>query len=134
MGNYGEAFTLYMENIYIVQIGFNCHEKDYITEFGNFMNNVIKKMKYGLIGLYPDILYLFVWVLRYELEEFQRKGYNNILIDMKNKSKALEFLLDRLVDISKNDSDLMEYTSKFQMAREEVNKIQQFYHQYNYII
>ena len=134
MGNYGGAFTLYMENIYIVQIGFNCHEKDYITEFGNFMNNVIKKMKYGLIGLYPDILYLFVWLLRYELEEFQRKGYNNILIDMKNKSKALEFLLDRLVEISKNDKDLMEYTSKFQMARAEVNNIQQFYQQYNYII
>ena len=134
MGDYRGAFTLFMENIFIVQIGFNCHEKDYITEFGNFMNNVIKKMKYGLIGLYPDILYLFVWLFRHELEDFQRKGYNNLLIDMKNKIKALEFLLDRLVEISKNDRDLMEYTSKFQMTKAEVNKIQQFYYQYNYQI
>ena len=134
IGNFGGAFTLYMENIFIVQIGFNCQEEDYISEFGNFMNNVLKKMKYGLIGLYPEILYLFVWLLRNELEEFQKKGYNNILIDMKNKSKALEYLLDKLVEISINDRDLMEYSSKFQMARAEVNKIQQFYHQYNYII
>ena len=130
---FDEAFKLYMENIYIVQVGFNSQEIDYLSEFRKFMNEIIKKMKYGLIGLYPDILYLFIWLFRYELNYFHRKGYYNYIEDMKYKSKALEFLLDRLCEISNNDRDLMEYSMKFQMCKEEINKIQQFYLQNNYI-
>ena len=130
---FDEAFKLYMENIYIVQVGFNSQEIDYINEFEKFMNEVIKKMKYGLIGLYPDILYLFIWLFRYELNIFHRKRYYKYIEDMKYKSKALEFLLDRLTEISKNDRDLLEYSIKFQMAKEEINKIQQFYLQNNYV-
>jgi hypothetical protein len=73
-GNFDEAFKLYMENISIVQIGFRDEEKDYISIFSNFINEQLKKMKYGLMGLYPDILFLFVWLLKNELGEFLKKG------------------------------------------------------------
>lgn len=128
-GNFDEAFKLYMENISIVQIGFRDEEKDYINIFSNFINDQLKKMKYGLIGLYPDILFLFVWLLKNELGEFLKKGNNNILSIMKENCKALEYLLDRLVEVSNNDRDLMEYASTFKLARDEVNQIQQFYKQ-----
>jgi hypothetical protein len=132
--NFNQAFSLYMDNISIVKVGFDNDEEDYINEFTFFVNEILKKMKYGLIDLYPDILYLFVWLLKIELIDFQKKGYNNIIINMKDKTKALEFLLDKLCEISKNDSDLMPYNSKFQMTKIEVNQIQQFYYQNNYII
>ena len=134
IGNFDGALKLYMENINIVKFGFECQEQDYLNEFSIFINEILKKMKYGLIDLYPDILYLFVWLLKIELIDFQKKGYNNIIINMKDKTKALEFLLDKLCEISKNDSDLMPYNSKFQMTKIEVNQIQQFYYQNNYII
>jgi len=133
-GNFDEAFKLYMENISIVQIGFRDEVKDYITIFSNFINEQLKKMKYGLIGLYPDILFLFVWLLKNELGEFLKKGNNNILSIMKENCKALEYLLDRLVEFSNNDRDLMEYAQTFKLARDEVNQIQQFYQQNNYIL
>ena len=133
-GNFDEAFKLYMENISIVQIGFRDEEKDYVSIFSNFINEQLKKMKYGLIGLYPDILFLFVWLLKNELGEFLKKGNNNILSIMKENCKALEYLLDRLVEVSNNDRDLMGYASTFKLARDEVNQIQQFYQQNNYIL
>jgi hypothetical protein len=133
-GNFDEAFKLYMENISIVQIGFRDEEKDYISIFSNFINEQLKKMKYGLMGLYPDILFLFVWLLKNELGEFLKKGNNNILSIMKENCKALEYLLDRLVEVSNNDRDLMGYASTFKLARDEVNQIQQFYQQNNYIL
>ena len=133
-GNFDEAFKLYMENISIVQIGFRDEEKDYISIFNNFINEQLKKMKYGLMSLYPDILFLFVWLLKNELGEFLKKGNNNILSIMKENCKALEYLLDRLVEVSNNDRDLMGYTSTFKLARDEVNQIQQFYQQNNYIL
>ena len=132
IGNFDDAFRLYMDNISIVKIGFDTEENDYINEFSSFVNQILKKMKYGLINLYPDILYLFVWLLKIELIEFQKKGYYNIISNLKDNCKALEFLLDRLVEMSKNDSDLMEFAPKFIMAKNEVNQIQQFYHQNNY--
>ena len=46
----------------------------------------------------------------------------------------MEYLLDRLVETSKNDNDLMEYIDIFQNAKMEVNQIQQFYQQNNFII
>ena len=133
-GNFDEAFKLFMENISIVQIGFRDEEKDYISIFSNFINDQLKKMKYGLMGLYPDILFLFVWLLKNELGEFLKKGNNNILSIMKENCKALEYLLDRLVEVSKNDRDLMGYIQTFKLARDEVNQIQQFYQQNNYIL
>lgn len=133
-GNFDEAFKLFMENISIVQIGFRDEEKDYISIFSNFINDQLKKMKYGLMGLYPDILFLFVWLLKNELGEFLKKGSNNILSIMKENCKALEYLLDRLVEVSNNDRELMEYASTFKLARDEVNQIQQFYQQNNYIL
>ena len=132
--NFNEAFSLYMDNISLVKIGFDNDEEDYINEFTFFVNEILKKLKYGLIALYPDILYFFVWLLKIELIEFQQKGYYKIIGNLKDKSKALEFLLDRLVEMSRNDQDLMEYAPKFIMAKNEVNQIQQFYHQNNYII
>ena len=132
--NFHEAYQLFTENIYIVQVCFNSQKKDYITEFNIFMNEVIAKMKYGLIGLYPDILYFYTWLFRYELVFFQGGNLNNIEDNKRHEIKALEFMLDRLVEISQNDINLMEYSAKFKMAREEVNKMQQFYHQNNYLI
>ena len=134
IGNFHEAYQLFTENIYIVQVCFNSQKKDYITEFNIFMNEVIAKMKYGLIGLYPDILYFYTWLFRYELVFFQGGNLNNIEDNKRHEIKALEFMLDRLVEISQNDINLMEYSAKFKMAREEVNKMQQFYHQNNYLI
>ena len=133
-GEFEEAFRLFMENIYLVKIGFDSNESDYLTEFNSFINEGLKKLKYGLLGLYPDILYLFVWVTKIVLNEFYKKGYNNIIYNMKDKCKALEYLLDRLVEISRNDKDLMEYTATFQKSKLEVNQIQQFYQQNNSII
>ena len=132
-GNLTEAFRLFLENISIVQIGFQNEEKDYISIFNNFINEQLKKLKYGLLGLYPEVLYLFVWVFKNELSEIHKKGYNSILATMKDNSKALEYLLDRLVEMSDNDRDLMGYSTYFIKARDEVNQIQQFYQQNNYI-
>ncbi len=132
--NFDEAFSLYMDNISIVRVGFDNNEKDYLNEFNFFVKEILKKMKYGLIALYPDILYLFVFLLKIELIEFQQKGFYKIISSFKDKSKALEFLLDRLCELSKNDKDLMKYLPKFIMAKNEVNQIQQFYHQNNYIL
>ena len=86
------------------------------------------------MGLYPDILYLFVWVTKMVLNDLYKKGYNNIIGRMKNNCKALEYLLDRLVEISKNDKDLMGYATIFQKTQIEVNQIQQFYQQNNSFI
>ena len=133
-GEFEEAFRLFMENIYLVKIGFDSNESDYLTEFNSFINEGLKKLKYGLLGLYPDILYLFVWVTKIVLNEFYKKGYNNVIYSMKDKCKALEYLLDRLVEISRNDKDLMEYAAIFQKSKLEVNQIQQFYQQNNSII
>ena len=132
--NFDEAFSLYMDNISIVRVGFDNNEKDYLNEFNFFVKEILKKMKYGLIALYPDILYLFVFLLKIELIEFQQKGFYKIISSFKDKSKALEFLLDRLCELSKNDKDLMKYLPKFIMAKNEVNQIQQFYHQNSYIL
>ena len=128
-GEFEEAFRLFMENIYLVKIGFDSNESDYLSEFNSFINEGLKKLKYGLLGLYPDILYLFVWVTKIVLNEFYIKGYNNIVANMKDKCKALEYLLERLVEISRNDKDLMEYADIFQKSKLEVNQIQQFYQQ-----
>jgi hypothetical protein len=133
-GEFEESFRLFMENIYLVKIGFDSNESDYLTEFNSFINEGLKKLKYGLLGLYPDILYLFVWVTKIVLNEFYKKGYNNVIYSMKDKCKALEYLLDRLVEISRNDKDLMEYAAIFQKSKLEVNQIQQFYQQNNSII
>ena len=133
-GEFEEAFRLFMENIYLVKIGFDSNESDYLTEFNSFINEGLKKLKYGLLGLYPDILYLFVWVTKIVLNEFYKKGYNNVIYSMKDKCKALEYLLDRLVEISRNDKDLMEYAAIFQKSKLEVNQIQQFYQQNNSMI
>ncbi len=123
-----------MENIYLVKIGFDSDENDYMNKFNDFINEGLKKLKYGLLGLYPDILYLFVWVIKIVLYEFNKKGYNNIISEMKNNCKALEYLLYRLGEISKNDKDLMEYEGIFQKTKNEINQIQQFYQQLNNII
>ena len=131
---FDEAFKLFMENIYLVKIGFDSDENDYMNKFNDFINEGLKKLKYGLLGLYPDILYLFVWVLKIVLSEFNKKGYNNIISEMKNNCKALEYLLYRLCEISKNDKDLMEYEGIFQKTKNEINQIQQFYQQLNNII
>ena len=133
-GEFEEAFKLFMENINLVKIGFDVDESEYLSEFNSFINDGLKKLKYGLIGLYPDILYLFVWVTKMVLNELYKKGYNNIIADMKNNCKALEYLLDRLVEISQNDQDLMRYATIFQKTQTEVNQIQQFYQQNNSII
>ena len=133
-GELEEAFRLFMENIYLVKIGFDTNESDYLSEFNGFINEGLKNLKYGLLGLYPDILYLFVWVTKIVLNEFYKKGYNNIIANMKDKCKALEYLLDRLVDISRNDKDLMEYATIFQKTKLEVNQIQQFYQQNSFIM
>ena len=133
-GEFQEAFKLFMDNIYLVKIGFDANESEYLSEFNSFINEGLKKLKYGLIGLYPDILYLFVWVTKMVLNDLYKKGYNNIIADMKNNCKALEYLLDRLVEISQNDQDLMGYASIFQKTQTEVNQIQQFYQQNNSII
>lgn len=134
LGNFDGALKLYLENIDIFKVNFDCNEEDYMVEFGIFINEVLKKMKYGLIKLYPDILYLFVWLLKTELIDCQKKGYNNIIVNLKDKSKALELFLDKLYEMSKNDRDLMPYNSIFKMAKNEVNQIQQFYYQNNYYI
>ena len=131
--NFDGAFNLFMENISIVKVGFETEEKNYINEFSLFVNEILNKMKYGLKTLYPDILYLFAWLLKMELKEWQQKGYYKIIGSFKQQSKALEFVLDRLVEMSKNDKELMEYNNTFNLAKNEVNQIQQFYHQ-NYII
>ncbi len=133
-GEFEEAFKLFMENIYLVKIGFDSDESDYLNEFNGFINEGLKKLKYGLLGLYPDILYLFVWDIKIVLDQFYKKGYSSIIAKMKDKCKALEYLLDRLVETSKNDNDLMEYIDIFQNAKMEVNQIQQFYQQNNFII
>ena len=133
-GEFEEAFKLFMENIYLVKIGFDSDESDYLNEFNGFINEGLKKLKYGLLGLYPDILYLFVWDIKIVLDQFYKKGYSSIIAKMKDKCKALEYLLDRLVETSKNDNDLMEYIDIFQNAKIEVNQIQQFYQQNNFII
>ena len=132
-GEFEEAFRLFMENIYLVKIGFDSNESDYLAEFNSFINEGLKKLKYGLLGLYPDILYLFVWVTKMVLNDFYKKGYNNIIINMKDNCRALEYLLDKLVEISRNDKDLMEYAAIFQKSKLEVNQIQQFYQQNNSI-
>ena len=129
-----DAFRLFMENIYLVKIGFDSNESEYLGEFNSFINEGLKKLKYGLLGLYPDILYLFVWVTKIVLNDFYKKGDRNIIMNMKDKCKALEYLLDRLVEISKNDKDLMKYAEMFQKTQIEVNQIQQFYQQNNSII
>ena len=133
-GEFEEAFLLFMENIKLVKIGFDSDESEYLQIFNSFINEGLKKLKYGLLGLYPDILYLFVWVTKIVLNESYKKGYNNIITNMKDKSKALEYLLDRLVETSRNDKDLMEYTAIFQKSKLEVNQIQQFYQQNNFLI
>ena len=133
-GEFQEAFNLFMENIYLVKIGFDANENEYLSEFNSFINEGLKKLKYGLLGLYPDILYLFVWVTKMVLNDLYKKGYNNIIGRMKNNCKALEYLLDRLVEISKNDKDLMGYATIFQKTQIEVNQIQQFYQQNNSFI
>ena len=132
-GEFEEAFRLFMENIYLVKIGFDSNESDYLAEFNSFINEGLKKLKFGLLGLYPDILYLFVWVTKMVLNDFYKKGYNNIIINMKDNCRALEYLLDKLVEISRNDKDLMEYAAIFQKSKLEVNQIQQFYQQNNSI-
>ena len=133
-GEFEEAFRLFMENINLVKIGFDVNESEYLNEFNSFINEGLKKLKYGLIGLYPDILYLFVWVTKMVLNELYKKGYNNIIAEMKNNCKALEYLLDRLVEISQNDQELMMYSTIFQKTQTEVNQIQQLYQQNNSFI
>ena len=133
-GEFEEAFRLFLENINLVKIGFDLEEIDYAKVFDSFINEELKKLKYGILGLYPDILYLFVWVVKIVLNEFYKKGYNNIIMNMKDNCKALEYLLDRLVENSRNDKDLMEYESIFQKAKLEIIQIQQFYQQNNFII
>jgi hypothetical protein len=133
MGNFDGAFSLYMENIEIVKIGFESDEENYKNEIRFFLDEILKKMKYGLLGLYPDILYLFVWLFKIELIDFLNKGYNKLIVNLKDKAKALEFLLDELVKISRNDNNLMEYNDIFNKAKIEVNQIQQFYLQSNFI-
>ena len=133
-GEIVDAFRLFMENIYLVKIGFDSNESEYLGEFNSFINEGLKKLKYGLLGLYPDILYLFVWVTKIVLNEFYKKGNRNIIMNMKDNCKALEYLLDRLVEISKNDKDLMKFAEIFQKTQIEVNQIQQFYQQNNSII
>ena len=133
MGNFDGAFSLYMENIEIVKVGFESDEENYKNEIRFFLDEILKKMKYGLLGLYPDILYLFVWLFKIELIDFLNKGYNKLIVNLKDKAKALEFLLDELVKISRNDNNLMEYNDIFNKAKIEVNQIQQFYLQSNFI-
>ena len=133
-GEFEEVFKLFMENISLVKIGFDSSESEYSNIFNSFINQDLKKLKYGLLGLYPDILYLFVWVTKIVLNEFYKKGINNIITGMKDNCKALEYLLDRLVEISRNDRDLMEYAAIFQKCKLEVNQIQQFYQQNNFLI
>ena len=133
-GELEEAFRLFMENIYLVKIGFDSNESEYLSEFNSFINEGLKKLKYGLLGLYPDILYLFTWVTKIVLIDFYKKGYTNVIVNMKDNCKALEYLLDKLVEISKNDKDLMEFAGIFQKTQNEVNQIQQFYQQNNSII
>ena len=134
MGNLDAAFKLFMENISIVQVGFDCEEENISNECLNFIENTLKMLKYGLLGLYPDILYLFCWLLKVELIDFYKKKYSNIIINMKGKTNALEILLNKLVDISKNDKDLMAYAGIFKLAAIEVNQIQQFYQNNYYLI
>ena len=80
------------------------------------------------MGLYPDILYLFCWLLKIELIDFYKKKYNNIIANMREKVGVLQILLDKLVEVSKNDKDLMAYIGTFKLAAIEVNQIQHFYH------
>ena len=129
MGNFDGAFKLYMENIDIVKVGFENEEKDYINICNMFINEILKKMKYGLLGLYPDVLYLFVWLFKNKIIDFYNKGYYDYIFNLKEKSKALEILLDKLDEISKNDNILMEYRDIFVQAKNEVNQIRSFYEQ-----
>ena len=129
--NFDNAFGLFMNNISIVQIGFDCQEEEIQNECNIFINDFLKKLKYGLLGLYPDILYLFCWLLKIELIDFYKKNYTNIIANMKVKARALEILLGKLVEVSKNDKDLMAYIGIFKLAAIEVNQIQQFYQNIN---
>ena len=133
-GDFKGAFKLFIDNIYLVKIGFDSDENDYLNEFNGFINEGLKKLKYGLLGLYPDILYLFVWDTKIYLDQCYKQGYINIIKEMKNNCKALEYLLDKLVEISRNDNELMNYSDIFQNAKIEVNQIQQFYQQNNFNI
>ena len=127
--NFDEAFKLFMENIDIVQVGFEYEEKDYINICNMFINEILKKMKYGLLELYPDVLYLFVWLFKNKLIDFYNKGYYDYILELKDKSKVLEVFLDKLVEISEKDNNLMEYNETFNKAKNEVNQIRGFYEQ-----
>ena len=129
LGNFDGAFKLFMENIDMVKVGFEIEEINYINICDMFINEILKKMKYGLLGLYPDILYLFVWLFKNKLIDFYNKGYYDYILNLKDNSKALEFFLDKLVETSKNDNILMEYNDTFEKAKKEVEQIRIFYEQ-----
>lgn len=131
INNFEQAFRLYMDNIIIVKVGFECQNQiELQNEFNEFFQTIFLKMEEKIKEFYSDILYLFVWLFNIELMISQKKGYINIIENLRNKGSAIVYISEKLENETKN-SDLMKYNAIFKKIKNESLKIREFYQAYN---
>ncbi len=131
INNFEQAFRLYMDNIIIVKVGFECQNQiELQNEFNEFFQTIFLKMEEKIKEFYSDILYLFVWLFNIELMISQKKGYINIIENLRNKGSAIVYISEKLENETKN-SDLMKYNAIFKKIKNESLKIREFYQVYN---
>ena len=87
-----EALNLFLNDVPFVTVGFgqNFSKVDYMK----FIDDTLSKIKYGFLKLYPDILFIFIRLLRFVLSQNKTKvNIRNFFYSMKNDIYNLETLL-----------------------------------------
>lgn len=126
IGNFESALAIFFKYIDFVQVGFGV--ENYMKDIDNFFYQIFKKFKYGLTEFYPDVLYIFIWLIRINMIELRQKGdKNNFILGMKENCKILQALLDKLISVGHNDNNLMNKSDIIKRAQNEMIEIQKFY-------
>ena len=128
MNNFDQAFRLYLENINIIKIDFEHQNKNEIeNEFNESFQQILSKENYGLMDLYSDILYLFVWLFINHLKILQMKGYTGIINNLRNRGNTLVFISEKLEQLGQKEQKLRKYYEIFKKIKDEAYQIKQFY-------
>ena len=125
--NFNHAFALFIENITIVKVGSECKVQNELENLINeFVEQFVLKQKYGFMELYVDALYLYAWLFDINLKFLQMKGYDNIIENFRNKSKALSYISQKL-EKSQKEEITLNYIEIIKKIKDEANQIEQFY-------
>lgn len=90
-----EALSLFFNDVPFVTVGFgqNFTKSDYLK----FIDDTLSKIKYNFLKLYPDILFIFIRLLRFVLSQNKtRLNMRNFFDSMKENVFGLQILLDCL--------------------------------------